>query len=345
MSFTTPDPTDQARDVLEQREEETAALFAILLALSPQFRQRIDELTQAIEQRQASGKRATPGWIVTQPEYRKMISTLQADIRKVVPQVATRIAADQKFAADLGLNVVAQSIDQQLPPMMRAQRTTISAVQDMIGKMGNGQPLERYLWRELGARATKVVREELIRGLVAGQNPNTVAREITKRAPEIARNRARLISRTEMLRSHRAASLSQMQANDRVVEGWIWTAAHSPRTCLSCLIMDGTFHTLDEELESHPGCRCSQRPALKPWSELGFTDIPQPKPFRTETGREWFMRQPEAVKLRMMGPAKYAAWRGHRIGLDDFTATKRSREWGITRYEPSLKQMMRKRAR
>lgn len=97
------------------------------------------------------------------------------------------------------------------------------------------------------------------------------------------------------------------------------------------LAMDGTWHSMDEELNDHPNSRCAATPALRgdPRDDPGW-----------ETGRQWLEKQPEEVQRQVLGNAGYEAYRAGAVSLDDFVGVRRSREWGTTRRARSLAQIL-----
>src|SRR5690606_4098607 len=114
---------------------------------------------------------------------------------------------------------------------------------------------------------------------------------------------------------------------------------HSDRTCPVCIAMHGTFHTLDETMDSHPACRCAMIPWTRSWEELGFPGIPDRRT-RVEPGVEWFARQDAATQRRILGPAKYAAYQAGDLELMDLVGVKTHPRWGRTRFERSLRSIL-----
>ena len=129
------------------------------------------------------------------------------------------------------------------------------------------------------------------------------------------------------------------QANGDVVKGWVWHSALDRRTCMACVAMHGTFHSLDERLDDHVSGRCAMMPITRSWEELGFPGIPETRP-RIEPGTEWFARQTEDVQREMMGPGKYAAWKAGAFDFKDLVGQTRDPRWGTIRHERSLRDIL-----
>lgn len=190
----------------------------------------------------------------------------------------------------------------------------VFAVEDLIGATRSG-PLADLI-ASFGEETARVLTNELVSGLALGTGPRKVASAI-HRATEIGRNRALLISRTEMMRASRAATKASYAQNSDVLSGWYWVSAKQARSCAACLAMDGTFHPLSETLESHPACRCAMRPALK---NVPMRSVP--------TGDQWLREQPADVQDAVLGKAGGMAYRAGEVELSDFVRVDESETWG-----------------
>lgn len=131
-----------------------------------------------------------------------------------------------------------------------------------------GKPLSHLLATMDDATAQKVTKT-LYAALASGVHPDTAANMLTQ-ATGMARNRALVVARTEIISAYRSASLTTYRANADVCDGWTWMAAQDGRVCPFCASMDGTFHTLDEDLNAltHPNCRCCPAPHVKAADDL-----------------------------------------------------------------------------
>lgn len=101
----------------------------------------------------------------------------------------------------------------------------------------------------LSASATAAMRENLIRGLASGDNPNDVARRVVRDTEGVFNGglaRAARIARTEMADAMRAGGDAHDQANADILTGWTWIATLSTRTCPSCWAQHGREWPLTE---------------------------------------------------------------------------------------------------
>ncbi|QXT62747.1 phage minor head protein [Tessaracoccus palaemonis] len=162
--------------------------------------------------------------------------------------------------------------------------------------------------------ATKAMKRELMIGLAAGDNPNDAARRMIRRVEgefNGGLTRATVISRTEMLDATRHAALEQRKANADILDGWIWHADLSSRTCPACWSLHGSVHPVEEAgpIDHHQG-RCTALPKTKSAEELGLAggDIPGLDPTQADA-QATFEALPESVQREILGPARFEAWK------------------------------------
>lgn len=112
---------------------------------------------------------------------------------------------------------------------------------------------------------SQVMTRVLADGLVQGQNPRTVARELTK-SLDITRKRAEVIARTELIRAHAEGQLDALErlGVEEVGVAVEWSTAEDARVCPRCAALDGIVLKVEEShgaIPRHPSCRCSFVPA------------------------------------------------------------------------------------
>lgn len=211
------------------------------------------------------------------------------------------------------------------------------ALEQLTGVIQPGQPVAS-IFQSLGPEASKSVTDALISGLALGKNPNEIA-AMMRQALGGNLTRALTIARTETLRAYREASRAEYLANDDVVDGWIWVSAASGRTCASCWAQHGSEHPLDEVMATHPRCRCSMAPKTKTWQELGFGRTPES--VKIPSGSSLFAKLSAEDQRSILGPGKFAAYRGKKIALTDLVARRQSPVWGPSTREAGLAEALR----
>lgn len=176
--------------------------------------------------------------------------------------------------------------------------------------------------------------QAIANGVLAGKGPREIAREV-RRVANVAPTRALVVSRTSVNEGFRRASLATFRANAGVLEGWVWVCAQSRRTCAACWAKHGSFHTLDETLNSHACCRCCMVPRTKSWEALGFPGVPDSRP-EIADGATLFERLPVADQRAILGPGKLALWQSGAITLADLAVDTFSAVYGPGMREATL---------
>lgn len=183
------------------------------------------------------------------------------------------------------------------------------------------------LTRPLAAETFQVVRADLLRGVVVGDNPRAAARRMVRAAEDrtnFGLQRAMTISRTEMMDATRTAAQHVDEQNADVVAGWVWVAALSPRTCPACLAMNGTVHAVDEPGPlGHQQCRCARVPSTVSWADLGI-DLPDTPP-AVPDAEAYFEGLTEGQQRALLGRRRFEAWQAGDYPMDRW-ATRRSNE-------------------
>ena len=245
---------------------------------------------------------------------RRLVETAQQS-SAVVTGAARRLV-------ELSLSDAAALIGAQLPatwPLSRPAKPEL----DAIVQRATTQITSR-MWT-LSDEASEAMRRRLIQGVAAGRNPRDTARLMVADVQDAFDGglaRAQVISRTETIDAYRAGARAHHEANADVLQGWVWLANLSARTCSSCVAMHGTEHALDEPGPlDHPQGRCSRMPLVKPELVPGA-----PKP-TIESGPEWLARQPEGVQRSVLGPRRFEAWQDGDYPVSRWAVRRESPDW------------------
>jgi SPP1 gp7 family putative phage head morphogenesis protein len=181
----------------------------------------------------------------------------------------------------------------------------------------------------LSDEAVAAMRAALIEGIIVGDNPILVARDMVGRV-EGAFNggltRALTISRTEMLDAYRAASAYTHRANADLVTAWTWYARLDSRACPSCWSRHGrTYPTSEPGPDDHPRGRCTRLPKLASWKELGIT-APEP-PSLLPNGEASFNKLSQAAQLQVMGPGRLDLYQSGAVTWDQLATWRDTPQW------------------
>lgn len=281
--------------------------------------------------------------------YKALLAETEQLIRRWSLDASNEITAQQARAVEAAMNhaqatVVATVSENPTAAAAISQtwnRVPQEAITNLVGYMGDGTPLADVL-ADFAPEAVDNVKRQLLVGIAKGFNPRKISRNIRRDLGD-GLDRALVIARTETLRSYRQAAVESYQANDDVVDEWMWHAHLGPRTCAACIAMHGKTFPVTVEFGSHPNCRCAPVPVTKTFTQLardlgidasGFGDIAEPE--YGPTGEQWLEKQPESAQRQVLG-AKYEAWSVGKIDLNDVVGYRNDPKWGPTRWERSAK--------
>lgn len=226
-------------------------------------------------------------------------------------------------------DLLALLIDTQLPSGVDVGWSRVSAEQlDAIVKRAAGQ-IESNL-NPLPRQVQAQMKQELIRGVITGSNPNKVASILVGRLGARFTGglwRARTIARTEMLDASRNAALRSRIANSDILQGWRWMCSLSSRTCPSCLAMNGQVFPADEPgPDDHPSGRCTAVPVTKSWSDLGIDGVEEPASTFPDA-RAWFAQQDADVQRQIMGQTRLDKLNSGALSWDRIPQARQNPGW------------------
>jgi SPP1 gp7 family putative phage head morphogenesis protein len=193
----------------------------------------------------------------------------------------------------------------------------------------------------LSDEAVAAMRAALIEGIIVGDNPIPVARDMVGRV-EGAFNggltRALTISRTEMLDAYRTASAYIHRANADLVPAWQWYARLDSRTCPACWSRHGrTYPTSEPGPDDHPRGRCTRLPKLATWAELGIT-VPEP-PSVLPDGEKSFNKLSRADQLQVFGPGRLELYRSGAVTWDQLATWRDTPQWRRSNQPTSVRDL------
>jgi SPP1 gp7 family putative phage head morphogenesis protein len=313
-------------DTLAQDRQRLAALARAYGELYRQLEQRINRLLDRIAQAQAAGIDVRPTWLVELDETRQLLAEAELLFGTVFAREALAIVTTAQQQAVAQAQAHAVQLIGVMRPLVTPRRLNTDAFTDLVGALSDGTPLQRLL-AQFGPDAAAAIRDALIASVGRGEGSAVIQRQI-RSALGGSLTRAMRIARTEPFRALRSASLRSYRANADLVEGWVWVASLSPRTCPVCWALHGRVFSLDTPFASHVMCRCSPAPKLR--------GVASPVPI---SGPQAFARQPAAVQQQILGPAKYRAYVAGEVTLADLVGEDTHPQWGPYRYERSARSL------
>lgn len=175
-------------------------------------------------------------------------------------------------------------------------------------------------FRALTASADEAMRDALVQAVSNGENPAVAARNMIARTDGIFGGgvaRAVTIARTEIIDANRMSSHLTYRDNSDVILGWRWLSALTARTCAACWAMHNSIHEMDEFQIGHPNCRCTPVPILDDDDTMGDLGNPEVA----------FRKLTEGTQRKIMGNARYDAWKGGDVSLRDLAGVRDNPGW------------------
>lgn len=281
--------------------------------------------------------------------YRRLLGQIQDEIGRYAIIAENELNEGARAAILAALQDGQRLTQASLPGLeaaqIRALWVTLNPEQvfTIIGFLQEDSPLYQNL-RALGDDVAALVADILRTGIILGRNPRVIARMITEATGQ-GLTWSLNMARTAQLYAYREASRATFLANSHVVRGWQWFAEiGDPRTCLSCVMMHGTEHPLDEPLNDHHSGRCAMIPITRTYAELGLPNVPEDRT-PIQTGVDWFRGLDAATQRAMMGNARYNAWRAGEFDLPALSAPYQNDVYGTMLREASLRGILGERAR
>jgi hypothetical protein len=336
------DAADQFRDLLLRMERAQAMRFVNAYGqIYTDLQGMIEALTVEL-----AGMDEPKAWQVARlarwKELRQQIVE-QIDRYGAFVDTELRTAIERQIA--LGLQHAEQLTLAGIPQPMGAaissvwNRLPAEAVLRMIGFLAPASPLHQALVEQLGEAVAAGVEKALLQGIALGYNPRKVASMISRELGQ-GLTWALRTARTAQLWAYREATRAAYVANSDIVEGWIWHAKLGDgRTCISCIVQHGTLHPITETLNDHHNGRCAMVPQTVSWETLGFEGLPDTR-VTVPPGRDWFETLSDGEQRRIMGKAKWDAWKAGQIAWDDLSAEHEDEVYGTMRVEASLRTLL-----
>lgn len=337
--MTRPDALEVAnefRRALLGRERDAAARMVRTYGqLHKRLLTEMEAVAAKIAEAEKEGLTISPAWLWQQDRYHQMLRTAEAEMSGFAQALRGRGRADARYALSLGQGESKELVQATLAGMPKAERAALMArwgildtraLEQIVGIMDPASPVWLSLDRFGPAMRTRM-QDVVAQSLAMGYNPNRWARDLRQVTGE-GLDWALNWSRTLQLQAYRESTRQAYLVNQNVVRGWTWSATKDERTCMSCIVMDGTHHPLSDRLDDHWRGRC----AMLPDTETGFPEEVK--------ARDWFEEQDETTQRTMMGNARYDAWQDGKFELTDITRQVPDDIWGTMRVEASLKDLV-----
>lgn len=325
--------TEFRRDLLQLERSSASDMVRAYGVSWQRVEAHVTRLWEEVTALREAGGVVPPVRLMQLDRYLRLQDEITAELRKFAQYADSSVSATQLAAVDMAqqhsprlISAVASDAEiADLAQFVDFAHAPRGAIEAMVGYARGNTPLGALL-DAIPGQVNASVRDTLIAGLTLGQNPRETARQV-RRAFGTGLARALTISRTETLRSYREATRLDYQANEDIIDGWVWSAACDSRTCVTCWALHGRVFKLQRQMPAHVNCRCSMVPMLR-------------KEYRGDyepaAGAVLFNQAGAEVQRAVLGPGAYREFAAGRVGIADFVTFRRSRDWGVTVQRASL---------
>lgn len=266
---------------------------------------------------------------------------ISSEFARMVPGLTQAVKALAPTAYRLGID---QAGDQIRSLNARFTRPNRRQVEQTVARLQRGTAAREYL-DGFAITSTQQAVDTMTAGVILGERPDKITRRLRTHVETTGRARLQTFVHTEVLGAARAGIADSYRENSDILNGWVWNAEESAQTCEVCWAMNGTEHTLDEDLDSHPNCRCVQTPITKTWEELAgedgmdAADVPETgaRPFDPDERFNSVLSEDE--KIKVLGVGKYRLWRDGEIRLADLVTPTMSERWGAGLRATTLREL------
>ena len=274
--------------------------------------------------RYAQGRPLTTSMLMNDVRYRELMIQLQDELATYTRYADRTITDNQRDMASAGVTQSQAAIAAQVSTAFN--RLPVSAVEHMAGLTGAGTPLDSLL-RQSWPLSAQGMTQALVDGVALGYNPKKTARLMAEGATG-SLNRMMVISRTETLRVYKESSFASYKQSG-IVTGYRRLCAHDRRTCAACIMSEGQFYPLDEEMPEHPQGRCVPIPV-----------VAGAEPINWLKGEDWFREQDSEVQESILGKGHFENWRMGRFELNDLIRVTPHATWGPSLGVTPLKELV-----
>lgn len=259
------------------------------------------------------------------PQYKTLMRNAEKELDKFTIYLETVIGAAGLAALGLGIQHSTELVNLTVGGGFTGLSS--DAMQNLLNYLDAAGPLYARLQELTGATVNAVI-DGIISGVGQGFNPRRIAAMIQDAFGRGLTDALRNV-RTVQLYAYRDAALGNYLATDGIVTGWVWFAELDSDVCLSCVAQHGTIHPLSESLNDHYNGRCAPLPYIP---EFG-------NPVE-QTGQAWFENLSPEMQKKMMGAARWDAWKAGAFEFEKLSKEHPNDVYGTMRTEASLKDLI-----
>ena len=190
--------------------------------------------------------------------YKQLIDLIQATMDRPVETLRAETQAGLQAEAPEQVEWAQRYVDVDAGINNDIQRAALAGVEQ--AKVA-GKPLDT-IFKGLNLSQFKEIDKIVREGFLTGMTNDQIAKAIVGRGRKI-QSQHRAIARTAVMSMAQQAHNQFWDANDDVIEGWVWDASMDYRVCPVCAPLDGERKAKRSDLPEapiHPNCRCMVLP-------------------------------------------------------------------------------------
>lgn len=311
--------------ILAREQVQMTAMAQRWLQIEQALDAQISALAEEFARMARDGVTPSQSKLFQMDRYQSLLKQLYVELDSYTGYADSLITSQQRNYANLAIAHANAALDAS-GVSVGFDKLPIEAVENAVGLTGDGSPL-RTLLTDTWPDAAQGMTNELIKSTALGVNPRVTATRM-KNGTTRSLNRMLNIARTEQLRIYRTTAIESYRASG-VVDGFYRLATHDDRTCPACLMDDGHFYRLDEQMSEHASGRCTQVPKVS-----GV------KPPEWQKGPDWFENQPPTTQKAILGKGRFDAWQDGKFDLDQLIRVVPNETWGDSLQSTPLKDLV-----
>ncbi|GEM_PF-2345723 len=297
-----------------KREEQTFRdILKAYRSIEKELQKSYLKFQKQIEEAIKDGKEISPSWIFQKQRLASLLEDVEKEVVKFGGKIIPVIEREQATAIDLAITQAKEISKLQGAKLNIGASLPKRAIENAVGFMGDGSPLIEYFEQTLAPVVIDKIQEEVIKAVALGTDFKSIAKRLQDTGG-ITKSRALSVARTEVNRVRRDTTREIFKENN--IKQWEWVASKSARTCPLCLSMDGKRFPIDEPFPQHINCRCTMI-SVMPGREL-----------KRNLGRDWFERQDDATKEKILGKEAFPHYKNGDLALDDFVMFRTDKRFG-----------------
>lgn len=285
----------------------------------------VKRITKEIQAKMDAGEFVGVEWFRELDYYKILKGQVQEQYGNLSQYAIGKVAKDQLEYAQIGAEQARALLQATAIGKYQFPKLPQYTIEALVSNLQQSSPLETLL-RPLGAITWEHITSQLEIGLAMGKPLKEIATALAQ-ASNLGFTRALVITRTEVLRAHRAATM-EFYRKSSAVTGFK-RLADARNGCMACIAKDGELFTVREAFYDHPNGRCTLIPIVAGVAEPTW-----------EPAWKRFETLPESEQKERMGIEFWHNWKEGRFTIKDLGSRTVNPIWGDSPKVTPLSQLV-----